>query len=118
MDGTNVHITVARQKVRSSLNQYGFHEKKKTEIIAVPATGLIKVFEEQNTGSALFRNIKIAYGSIHYSTLKDILEAVRISGNLLEFVVDLFFPQGNYNQIMDGQISERGHAKAYHSVVF
>jgi hypothetical protein len=52
-------------------------------------TEMIKAFEEWNTVSALFLDIKSAYDNIHCSTLMDRFKAVGLSGNLLAFIFNL-----------------------------
>jgi hypothetical protein len=71
-----------------SETQYGFRQNKGcTENLAIP-TEIIKAFEERNTVSALFLDIKSTY-DIHCDTSIDKLEAVGFSGNLLAFIFNL-----------------------------
>jgi hypothetical protein len=48
-----------------------------------------KTFEEWNTVSALFLDIKSAYDNVHCGTLLDKLKAVDFSENLLAFFFNL-----------------------------
>jgi hypothetical protein len=56
-----------------------------TDNLAILTNEIIKAFEEQNTVSALFLDVKSAY-DVHCGTLMDRLKAVGFSGNLPVFI--------------------------------
>jgi hypothetical protein len=60
---------------------------KCTDNLVIITTEIIKAFEERNTVSALFLDIKIAY-NVHCATLMD-RQAVGFSGSLLAFIFHL-----------------------------
>jgi hypothetical protein len=66
-----------------------FGETRDTVNLAILTTEIIKAFEERNTVSALFLDIKSAYDNVHCSTLMGRLEAGGFSGNLLAFISNL-----------------------------
>jgi hypothetical protein len=60
------HIPVAR---KFSETQYGFRRNNGcTDNLAILTTEIIKAFEEGNTVSALFLDIKSAYDNVHCGT--------------------------------------------------
>jgi hypothetical protein len=73
-----------------SETQYRFRRNKGcTENLVILTTDVIKAFEERNTVSALFLDIKSAYDNVHCDTLMDRLRTVGFSGNLLAFFFNL-----------------------------
>jgi hypothetical protein len=72
-----------------SETQYGFRRNKScTHDVTILTIGIVKAFEERNTVSVVFLDIKSAY-NFHYGTLMDRLKEVDFSGNLLVFIINL-----------------------------
>ncbi|PNF30200.1 hypothetical protein B7P43_G08428 [Cryptotermes secundus] len=78
------------KNMKFSESQYGFRRNKGcTDNLAILTTEIIKAFEERNTVSAVFLDIKSAYDNVHCGTLMDRLKAVGFSGNLIAFIFNL-----------------------------
>jgi hypothetical protein len=86
-----------------SETQYGFRRNKgRTENLAIPTTDILKGFEERNTVSILFLDIKSAYDNDQCRILMDRLKTVGFSGNLLPFIFNLYSSrelEANYGRL-------------------
>jgi hypothetical protein len=68
----HAHILVDEKNHKFSETQYGFRRNKGyTDNLAILTTQIIKEFEERNSVSALFLDIKSAYDNVHCGTLID-----------------------------------------------